>query len=95
MSSPPVRLPYATVRGALAASYHLLLGQTPPLPSLIQLPRTPPMEEQTSSAASPTPMPKQSLRPKRQHSSPEPMGNTPLGGATLAAAVGGPPHPKK
>ena len=84
-----------SIRGALAASYHLLLGQTPPLPSLVQPPRTPPMEEQTSSATPPTPMPKQSPRPKRQHPSQEPMGNMPLDRATLAAAVGGPPHPKK
>ena len=44
-----------SVRGVLAASYHLLLGQTPPSPSLVQPSRTPPMEEQTSSAAPPTP----------------------------------------
>ena len=54
-----------SIRGVMAASYHLLLGQTPPLPSLVQPPRTPPMEEQTSSAAPPTPMLKQSLRLKR------------------------------
>ena len=54
-----------SVRGTLAVSYHLLLGQTPQLPSLIQPPRTPPMEEQTSSAVPPTLMPKWSLRPKR------------------------------
>ena len=40
-------------------------------------------------------MPKQSPRPKRWHPLPELMGNMPLGGATLAAAVGGPPCPKK
>ena len=84
-----------SIRGALAASYHLLLGQTPPSPSLIQPPRTHPMEEQTSSAAPPTLMPKQSPRLKRQHPLPEPMGNMPLGGATPAAVVGGPPCPKK
>ena len=75
------------IRGALATSYYLLLGRTPP--------RTPPVEEQTSSAAPPTPIPKQSLRPKRQHPLPELMGNTPLGGATPAAVMGGPPCPNK
>ena len=40
-------------------------------------------------------MPKQSLRLKRWHPSPEPMGNMPLGRVTLVAVVGGPPHPKK
>ena len=53
------------------------------------------MEEQTSSATLPIPMPKQSLRPKRQHPLPELMGNMPLGGATPAAVVEGPPCPKK
>ena len=66
-----------SIRGVLAVSYHLLLGQTPPLPSVVQPPRTPPMEEQTSSAAPPMPMPKQSLRLKRCHPLPEPMGDTP------------------
>ena len=84
-----------SIRGALAVSYHLLEGQTPPLPSLVQPPRTPPVEEQTSSAAPPTLIPKQSPRLKRQHPLPEPMGNMPLGGATLVAAMGGLPHPKK
>ena len=64
-----------SIRGVMAVSYHLLLGQTPQLPSLIQPPRTPPVEEQTFSATPPTPMPKQSLRPKRCYPSPEPMGN--------------------
>ena len=50
---------------SLAASYHLLLRQAPQLPSLIQSPRTPPMEEQTSSATPPILMPKQSSRLKR------------------------------
>ena len=83
------------IRGVLAVSYHLLLVQTPPSPSLIQPPGTPPVEEQTSSAAPPMLTPKQSLRPKRYHPSPEPMGDILLGRATLAAAMGGPPHPKK
>ena len=83
------------IRGALAVSYHLLLGQTPPLPSLIQPPRTPPVEEQTSSATPPTLMPKQSPRLKRQHPLPEPTGNMPLVWATPAAAMRGPPNPKK
>ena len=79
----------------MATSYHLLLGQAPPSTSLVQSPRTPPVGEQLSSAAPPIPTPKQSPRPKRQHPLPELMGNTPLGGATPAAVVGGPPHPKK
>ena len=66
-----------SIRGVLPISYQLLLGQTPPLPPLIQPPRTPPVEEQTSSAAPPMLMPKQSLRLKRCHPLPELMGNMP------------------
>ena len=83
------------LRGALAASYHLLLGQAPPSPPLILPPRTHSMEEQPSTATPPTPTSKQSPRPKRWFPSPELMGNTPLGGATLAATLGGPSNPKK
>ena len=53
------------------------------------------MEEQPSTAAPPMPTPKQSPRLKRQLPSPEPMGNMPLGRATLVAALGGPSHPKR
>ena len=83
------------LRGALAALYHLLLGQAPPLPPLILHPRTSSAEEQPSTAAPPMPMPKQSPRLKRQHPLPELMGNMPIGGATLAAMLGGPLSAKK
>ena len=83
------------LRGALAASYHLLLGQAPLSPLLILPPRTPSMEEQPSTAAPPMPTPKQSPRPKRQHPLPELMGNMPMGRAIQAAMLGGPPSPKK
>ena len=83
------------LRGALAASYHLLLGQAPQSPPLILPPRTLPTEEQPSTAAPPMPPPKQSPRPKRWLPLPEPMGNMPLGRATPGAALGGPPYPKK
>ena len=52
-------------KGALATSYHILLGQTPPLPPLILPQKASPMEEQPTTATSPTPAPKQSPRPKR------------------------------
>ena len=83
------------LRGALAASYHLLLGQAPPPPPLILPPSTPSVEEQPSTAAPPMPTPKQSPRLKRWHPLPEPMGNMPMGEATLVAMLGGPPSPKK
>ena len=84
-----------SIRGVLAVSYHLLLGQTPPSPSLIQPPRTPPVEEQTSSAAPPMPMPKQSLETEKAPSFTRANGDMPLGRATPVAALGGPPLPKK
>ena len=83
------------LRGALATSYHILLGQAPLSPPPILPQKTPPVEEQPPTVAPPTPMPKQSPRPKRQHPSPELMGSMPMGGATLKAMLGGPPSPKK
>ena len=53
------------LKGALATSYHLLLGQIPLSPQLFLPQKTSPMEEQPTAAASPSPVPKQSPRPKR------------------------------
>ena len=53
------------LKGALAASYHILLGQTPLLPPLILPQKNPPMEEQPTTATPPSPMPKWYPRPKR------------------------------
>ena len=83
------------LRGALATSYHLLLGQAPLSPQPILPPRTHPVEEQPPIAAPPTPMPKQSPRPKRQHPLPEPMGSMLIGRVTPKAMLGGPLSPKK
>ena len=81
-------------RGLLASSFHLLLGQAPPSPTLILPPRVPSAEEQPSTTAPSAPTPKQSPRPKRWLPLPEPTGNMPLGGATLAATLGDLPTPK-
>ena len=43
------------------------------------------MGEQPTTAVSPTLVPKQSPRPKRQHPSPDPMESTPIDGATPKA----------
>ena len=51
------------LKSTLAASYHILLGQTPPSPPFILLQRASPVEEQPASAIPPTPVPKQSPRP--------------------------------
>ena len=65
-NSPP------ELKSILATSYHILLGQTPPLPLLALPQRTSPVEEQPTPAAPPTPAPKQFPRPKRWHPSPDP-----------------------
>ena len=53
------------LKSSLAASYHLLLRQTPPLPLLVSQQRTSPMEEQPTATILPTLAPKQSPKPKR------------------------------
>ena len=53
------------LKGALATSYHILLGQTPPLPPFVLPQKTSPMEEQPTMATSLTPVSKQTPRPKR------------------------------
>ena len=83
------------LRGDLAASYHLLLGQAPPSPSPHSASKDFPHGRADIYSHSPIPTPKQSPRPKRWLPLPEPMGNTPLGGAIPVAALGGPPYPKK
>ena len=88
-SSPP------SLKGTLAASYHILLGQIPLLPLLILPQRASPMEEQPTTAGSPTLVPKQSPRPKRWHPLPDPMESIPIGGATPKATSGGPSSPKR
>ena len=81
------------LKSTLAASYHILLGQTPPSPPFILSQRASPVGEQSTSAAPPPPVPKQSPWPKRQHPSPDPVEIMPLGGTTLKATLGGPPAP--
>ena len=88
-SSPPL------FKGTLAASYHILLGQTPLLPPLILPQRASPMEEQPTTAGSPTLAPRQSPRPKRWHPSPDPMEIMPIGGTPPQTTSGGPPSPKR
>ena len=70
------------LKSTLVASYHILLGQTPPSHPFILLQRASLVEEQPTSAAPPTPMPKQSPRPKRWHNSPNPVESMPLGRTT-------------
>ena len=83
------------LKSTLVASYPLLLGQTPPSHPFILLQRASPVEEQPALATSPTPVPMQSARPKRQHPSPDPVESMPLGGTTLKAVLEGPPSSKQ
>ena len=55
----------AELKSILVASYHLLLGQRPLSHPFVLLQKASPVEEQPASAAPPTPVPKQSPRPKR------------------------------
>ena len=87
-TSPP------ELKSALATSYHILLGHTSPSPPFILLQRASPVEEQPISAASPTPVPKQSPRHKRWHPSPHPVESMPLGRTILKVTLGEPPCSK-
>ena len=53
------------------------------------------MEKQPTAALSPSLVPKQSPRPKRQHPLPDPMESMPIGGTTPKATSGGLPSLKK
>ena len=52
-----------------------------------------PVEELPASAVPPTPVPKQSPRPKRWDPSPDPVESMSLGGTISTATLGGPPAP--
>ena len=83
----------AELKSTLVASYLILLEQTPPSHPFILSQRASPVEEQPTSAAPPTPVPKQSPRPKRWHPSPDPVESMPLGRTTLKMTSEGPPAP--
>ena len=87
-NSPP------ELKGTLATSYHILLGQTSLLPPLIPPQKISPVEEQPTTAALSTPVPKQSPRPKRWHPSPDPVESMPMDGTTSKVILGGPPAPR-
>ena len=81
----------AELKSTLVASYHILLGQTPPSHPFVLSQRAFPVEECPASAAPPTPVPKQSPRLKRWHPSPDPVETMPLGRTTLKTTSEGPP----
>ena len=53
------------------------------------------MEEQPTAAVSPSPVPKQSPRPKRWHPSPDAMESMCMGRTTPKSTLGGLPNPKR
>ena len=74
----------------LFASYHILLGQLPSSLQSILFTKTPQAEEQPSATASPRPEPKQFPQPKRQHSLPDPQGDTSIDEISPTASQEGP-----
>ena len=93
LARPPICQP-AELKGVLVASYQVLLGQAPMSNSFSLSPKISLMEEQPTPAAPPTPMPKQSCRPKRQHASSNLVDSKPLSRTMPQTALEGPPSPK-
>ena len=84
-----------SLKGNLATSHHILLGQSPSS-SLSALPnRTSPVEEQPYATASPRPVPTWSPWPNRQHPSPEPWGSTSIDETSPQASQEGPSSSKR
>ena len=81
------------LKGMLVASYHILLGQAPTSHPFTISRRTSPVEQESTPAAPPAPVPKKCPRPKRWHPSPDPVDSMPLGGTTSKATSEGPPAP--
>ena len=78
----------------LVASYHILMGQ-----ALLSHPFTlsqgaSPVQQPSTPAAPPAPVPEQSPRPKRWHPSPDHVDSMPLGGTTSKATSEGSPSSK-
>ena len=79
----------------LATSYHILLGRSPSSSSSAPPARISPVEEQTSMAASPRPVPKWSPWPKRWHPLPEPWESTSIDKTSPQAMQEGPTSSKR
>ena len=96
--SLPVKLPYMPAqqssKGMLVASYHILMGQAPMSHPFTLSQGASPAEQPSTPAAPPMPAPEEFPRPKRQHPSPDPMDNMPLGRTPSKATSEGPPSSK-
>ena len=95
--SPPVKLPSQAspveLRGTLVASYHILMGQAPMSHPFTLSQEASPIEQPSAPAAPSSLAPEHSPRPKRQHPSPGPVDDTPLGETTSKTTLEGPPAP--
>ena len=83
----------AELRGTLVASYHILMGQAPTSHPFTLSQGASPIEQLSAPAAPSSPVPEHSPRPKRQHPSPDPVDNMPLGGTMSKTTSEGPPAP--
>ena len=83
------------LKNALVTFYHILLGQTPPLPPFILSQWASPVEEQLASATPSASVPEWSPQPKRQHPFTNPMESMPLGRTTSKVTPGGIPSSKQ
>ena len=79
------------LRGALVASYHLLMGQATTSHPFTLLQGASPTEQPSAPAAPSSLVPEQSPRPKRQHPSPDPVDDMPVGRTTSMATSEGSP----
>ena len=84
-----------TLKENLTSSYHVLLGQSPSSSPSTPPARISPVEEQTSAATSPRPVPKQSSWPKRWHPLPEPPESTSIDETSPQAMQEGPTSSKR
>ena len=82
------------LRGALVASYHTLMGQAPMSHPFTLSEGASPIEQPSAPAAPSSPAPGHSPRPKRQHPSPDPVDDMPLGGTTSKTTLERPPSSK-
>ena len=90
LQSSPVEL-----RGTLVASYHILMRQAPMSHPFTLSQGASPIEQLSAPVAPSSPVPEHSPMPKRQHPSPDPVDDMPLGRTTSKATSEGPPSSKQ
>ena len=82
------------LKGMLVASYYIVMGQATTSHPFTLSEGASPAEQPSTPAAPPAPVPEQSPRPKKQHPSPDPADNMPLGRTTSKATSEEPPSSK-